>query len=145
MDPAGDPIPITHLALDLPEPATGWLAELERRGIAVTVDDIGRRSVPRDVVRMLLAEQAAAEVRKREASALAERLAVERDQQWRAGLPRGLPWYQVPDGVLPVQAMTQAARDAQPKRRSVLQDALAGGETVMHILEPQPAFEDDAS
>ena len=50
-----------------------------------------------------------------------------------AGLRRGVPWYEIPAGVLPVVAMTQSARDAQPKRRSVLDDALAGdGSMVFH-------------
>jgi hypothetical protein len=138
------PIPISNLALDLPEPPAGWLAELERRGIEVTVDDIGRRSVPRDVARVLLAEHAAAEARKREAVQRMEAAAIQKDREWRAQLPKGIPWHSLPDaGLLPVVQMTAAAAAERPKRTSVLQDALAGGETVMHILEPQPAFLED--
>jgi len=44
--------------------------------------------------------------------------------------------------VLPVQALTAAAAAERPRRTSVLQDALAGGETVMHLLEPA-TFEDE--
>jgi hypothetical protein len=143
IDPADDPIPITHLALDLPEPATGWLVDLERRGIEVMVDDIGRRSVPRDVARMLLAEQAEAEVRRREVVARNEQRAVEADRLRRASIWRGLPAVDLPVGVSASDAMLSAARAERPKRTSVLQDALAGGETVMHILEPQSAFLED--
>jgi hypothetical protein len=38
-----DVIPLSHLALDLPEPhSVGWPAHLAERGIAVVEDDIGR-------------------------------------------------------------------------------------------------------
>jgi hypothetical protein len=41
-----------------------------------------------------------------------------------AGLRRGVPWYQIPEGLLPVQAMTQAAHDETPRRRSLVEDFL---------------------
>jgi hypothetical protein len=40
--------------------------------------------------------------------------------------PRGgVPADRVPDGVSPAAAMLQATRDAEPRRRSVLEEALA--------------------
>jgi hypothetical protein len=46
----------------------------------------------------------------------------------------------MPDSVLPVMAMTQAARDARPRRTSVLQDALTRtpGEMTFHPIRPDP-------
>jgi hypothetical protein len=124
-------------------PRGDWATELAARGTQVLTDDVGRSAISRADARQLFDERRESEARKREVMERQEQAAIQADQQFRARLHPGIPWYQVPDGVLPVQAMTQAARDAQPKRRSVLQDALAGGETVMHILEPQPAFFED--
>ena len=41
----------------------------------------------------------------------------------RGGIPDGL----IPDGVSPAAAMLQAAKDAEPRRRSVLEEALDNG------------------
>jgi hypothetical protein len=141
--PAGPPIPLSVLALDLAVPVEGWAASLAAKGIQLQVDDIGRLAVARVDAKALIAEKAAGEARAREVAAQNERLAIERDREWRSRLPVGTPWYEMPPGVLPVVAMNQAALDERPRRTSVLQDALAHGETVMHILEPQPAFEDE--
>jgi hypothetical protein len=111
MAPA-DLIPITQLALDLPEPAEGWIAFLDAKGVEVVTDDIGRLSISRGDARRLFAEHRESEARKAEMRAVAERRAIESDRQWRAQLPRGVPWYEIPPGVLPVVAMTQADRDA---------------------------------
>jgi hypothetical protein len=45
--PAGEPVPLSHLELDLPAPTIGWAAGLAERGISVQVDDVGRLSVSR--------------------------------------------------------------------------------------------------
>lgn len=138
-----DFVPITHLSLDLPAPATGWLVELERRGIEVMVDDIGRRSVPRDVARMLIAEHAAAAVRKREAMALAEQRAIEADRAFRARLWGGVRAELMPPGASPAAVMLQLDKDSQPRRRSVLQEALSNDSGLtFHSLAPTS---DDAS
>jgi hypothetical protein len=137
-----DLIPLSHLALDLAEPAIGWAACLAERGISVQVDDVGRLSVSRADARRLFAERAEVEARQREVMERNEQRAIEADRAFRAGLPAGVPWYQMPDGVLPVHALTAAAAAERPRRTSVLQDALAHGETVMHILEPA-TFEDE--
>jgi hypothetical protein len=119
-DPA-DLLPLSHLALDLDAPVTGWEVALPARGIAVRTDDLGRRCILRADARVLLAERAESKARQR---AAAERQAVEHAEQWRAQRRRGVPADQIPEGVLPAVAMLQAAKDAAPKRRSVLQEAL---------------------
>jgi hypothetical protein len=54
---AEDRIPLSHLELDLPAPTTGWLIELDRRGISVITDDIGRQAISRDDARRLITEK----------------------------------------------------------------------------------------
>jgi hypothetical protein len=138
-------IPLSHLALDLVDaPASGWTVWLAERGIAVAFDDLGRPSIARADAKQLLDDQRQNEIRRQDLAAQTERELVERDRAWRATLHPGLPWYEVPPGVLPVVAMTEAAKAEQPKRRTVLQDALDGGETTMHILPPTPVFEDES-
>jgi hypothetical protein len=64
-----EPVPLSAIALDLPAPAAGWAFELERRGIPIVLDDIGRPSISRDAARDLLAarrEQEEAAARHRE-------------------------------------------------------------------------------
>jgi hypothetical protein len=56
-------IPLSHLALDIAEPLTGWLAFFEKRNIEGSQDVCGRPSIPRWVLTKLLDEQ-----REREAS-----------------------------------------------------------------------------
>jgi hypothetical protein len=98
------------------------IAELAHRlDGEVVLDDLGRRCVSREVARRLLTERAESEARQR---AAAERQATEHAEQWRAQRRGGMPADQIPDGVLPAVAMLQAAKDAAPKRRTVLQEAL---------------------
>jgi hypothetical protein len=134
-----DLVPLSHLSLDLDEPATGWLAYLSGRGIEVVADDIGRSSVSRDDAKQLFDEQREAEVRKREVMARIERQAEEKDRAFRAALPRGLAWHEVPVGLTPAQAMAAGdpERDRRPRRRSLLEESLEGGTLTMHpISEP---------
>ena len=76
-------IPITHLALDLDEPTAGWAAMLAERGVAVEEDDLGRPSIPRQVLGDLLSEHV-----EREALVTAQRaeLATRKDP-----IPAGVP------------------------------------------------------
>jgi hypothetical protein len=129
-------IPLSVLALDLPAPGEGWAAHLAHRGVEIVLDDIGRAAVARGDARRLFTEQREAEAANRERAAAMERAAVEQDRQWRAQLPGGVPWYQIPDGVLPVVAMTQADRDAQPRRRSLLEESLSGSAMTFHPIVP---------
>jgi hypothetical protein len=89
----------------------------------VTLDDLGRRAVSRETARRLFADRAAAQVRWREAqerqeAAYAEQAAANRP--W-AGLPIGSDH----DGVSAASLMLAAAKDARPRRQSVLQHALS--------------------
>jgi hypothetical protein len=140
--PAEQPIPPSHLELDLPVPTTGWRIELDRRGIEVVTDDIGRLSISRDNARLLIAEQRESEARQATMREEAERRAVEADQQFRAQLWTGLPWYELPAlDVPPVVAMTAAAHDAQPRRRSLVTDLLDNpdGGSVYHPIQGEEA------
>jgi hypothetical protein len=48
-------VPVAHLALDVDEPLAGWPATLAERGVELVEDDLGRASVPRQVLGDLLA------------------------------------------------------------------------------------------
>jgi hypothetical protein len=135
---------LSHLELDLPAPTIGWAAGLAEKGVDIVTDDLGRACVARSDAKRLFDEQREAEARKREALARIEQEAVEKDRQPRAQIPRGLPWFEVPMGLTPAEALvaTDPDRDKRPRRTSVLEDALSGSGTTMHIPEPQPVFED---
>jgi hypothetical protein len=134
-----DLIPVSVLALDLPAPATGWLAYLTGRDIAVALDDIGRDSITRDDARQLITERREAEAKQREAAARIEQEAIERDQRFRASLWQGVPADHMPPGLAPAAVMLQADKDAQPRRQTPLQHALQNsGELVYHPLSPTP-------
>jgi hypothetical protein len=136
-------IPLSVLALELADaPADGWTVWLAGRGISIEFDDLGRRAISRADAKQLLDAQRQNEIRRQDQAARLEAAAVAADRQRRAQLPRGLPWYEVVEsGLTPAMAMISADpdRDKRPRRRSVLEDALDGGGTTMHILEPQPA------
>jgi hypothetical protein len=127
-------IPLSQLSLDVDEPSVGWAVYLADHNIPVDFDDIGRPAVSRADARQLLDEQHENEARVREVARRQEQQAIEADQRFRAALPVGVSWYEIPDGVLPVVAMTQAARDAQPKRTTPLEEALSGESMIFHPL-----------
>jgi hypothetical protein len=134
VDPA-DLIPLSHLELDLPAPTTGWLIELDRRGVEIALDDLGRRSISRDAARQLLAEQHENEARRREAAERQERAAVEADRVRRASIWGGIPADHLPVGVSAASAMFAADRAARPRRESPLQHALSNeGGIVFHPI-----------
>jgi hypothetical protein len=56
-------IPIRHFSLDLPEPLAGWEQALTERGVVIVHDDLGRPSVPREVLGELIAEHREREAR----------------------------------------------------------------------------------
>ena len=66
---------------------------------------------------------------------------VEADQLRRAQIWRGVPADSLPPDVLPATAMLQAAKDAQPHRRSMLEESLGGGTLTYH---PLPSGQDEA-
>jgi hypothetical protein len=88
----------------------------------VVLDDLGRRCVSREVARRLFAERAAAEAKARKAW---ERREVELAEQAAANpVWPGIPAGPDSDGATAVARMLAAARDALPKRQSVLEHAL---------------------
>ena len=119
-DPA-DMIPLSVLSLDLDVPIGGWNAPLTAGGIEIHTDDLGRRCILRTDARVLFTERAESEARQREA---ARRQAAEHEEQWRAQPRGGVPADKIPEGVLPAAAMLQAAKDAAPRRRTPLEEAL---------------------
>jgi hypothetical protein len=121
--PAGEPIPLSVLALDLVAPVEGWNLHLAGRNIEIVEDDLGRASIGRADAQRLIAEEREREALRREKAAEAERLAVEADEQWRAQIWRGLPADHLPVGAAPAAVMQAADRDARPRRTSVLQEA----------------------
>jgi hypothetical protein len=129
-----DPIPLSHLELDLPAPTTGWGVELDRRGVAIVLDDLGRPSISRDAARELLAEQRAqqeAAARKREE---AEQRAIEADQRYRAQLAGGIPADAVPVGMTAAALMmaSDPEHSQRPRRRSVLEESLDNSGTLTY-------------
>jgi hypothetical protein len=116
---------LSHLSLDLEELPIGWVAYLNNIGVEIVEDSIGRSAVSSVDARMLIAE-----VRKAEKRAALERHAVESDQQFRAQLWSGVPADRLPPDVHPAAVMLQVSRDAQPKRKSVLQEALSRTDTL---------------
>jgi hypothetical protein len=125
--PAGEPVPLSVLALDLDPPVAGWDHYLSECGVEIINDDLGRRSVRRADAARLLREQAAARQRAYEMAEANERAAIEADKRWRAQLHPGVPWHQMPDpGLLPVVQMTAAGRAAEPRRTPTQTEWLFG-------------------
>ena len=136
-------VPLSVLALDLAEPAEGWSNFLGRRAIKTIPDDLGRDSITRGDARRLLDEQREQELRQAARRRLAEQEAVEADERRRASIWQGVPADRLPVGAAPASVMLQAARDSQPRRQSVLQEALSNSEGMTyHSLAPTP---EDAS
>jgi hypothetical protein len=87
----------------------------------VVVDDFGRQCVTHDTARTLFAERAEAKRRQREVQ---DRNEAQLHAMATANIPRrGVPADRLPPDVLPAAAMLQAARDNEPRRRSVLVEA----------------------
>lgn len=78
-------IPITHLGQDVAEPIVGWTAFFAERGVEVVEDDLGRASVPRQVLADLLAEARDREVR--EEARQAEQIAAASGDLVSVGVP----------------------------------------------------------
>jgi hypothetical protein len=131
-----EPVPLSVLALDLPAPPAGWAFELERRGIPIALDDLGRPSISRDAARDLFAERREQEevaARHREEF---ERRAIEADRQFRRRLNPGIPASGMPAGVAPAQALMEAEQAAQA---TSLLDAMmdgTGDTMIYHSIAP---------
>jgi hypothetical protein len=116
----------------------GWTAYLAAKDIEIVTDDLGRLSISRTDARRLFDERREAEARKGEAAAAAEAAAIKADQQYRSTLWGGLPWYELPGGLSPAQALGAADRPAGPRRRPQVMDFLDNpdGGTVFHPITP---------
>jgi hypothetical protein len=121
---AAEPVPLTELERDLPVPAGGWSAELDRRGVAVVLDDLGRAAVDRATARVLFTEHHEAEARKARKQAELNRRAVEADQRFRASLPAGIPAGMVQEGISGGMLMMLSDPMQGSRRQSVLEHAL---------------------
>jgi hypothetical protein len=130
---AGEPIPLSVLELDLPRPSVGWAAGLAEKGVDIVTDDLGRLCVARVDARRLFDEQREAEARKRETLARIEQEAIEKDRAFRAQLPKGLAWHQIPSGLSPAMAMVAGDPDRR-QRKSVAAAFLDGDSMVMHPI-----------
>jgi hypothetical protein len=136
-----EPVPLSVLELDLPAPTTGWLIELDRRGVDVVVDDIGRDSISKADARQLIAEHRDNEARKARMRAESEKRAIEADQRFRASLGVGVPASAIPHGMTYGQAIASAELDSQAYRRraSVVEDLLSNdGSLTFHSFSPTP-------
>jgi len=136
-----DLVPLSHLELDLPAPPIGWAAGLAEKAIDIVTDDLGRLAVSRADARRLFEEKREAEQHAAEVAARHERQAIERDQAFRAALPRGPAWYDIPAGVLPAAALLQQAKDAEPRRTPSKLDWMFGEVDTM-VYHELPAAED---
>jgi hypothetical protein len=143
-EPASDvthdesPVPVIHLALDLPEPPGGWTAFLNARGVEVVVDDLGRSAITRVDARRLFDEHREAEAVKAEKRAVLEQRAIEADQQFRAQLGRGVP---IPEGMTYAEAVLSPELDCQsyrPRRRSLVEDLLSNDGITFHPIQHGP-------
>ena len=116
-------IPISHLALDVPEPLESWASFFEARNVQVFDDAIGRPSVPRYVLGDLIAEQRARDARLAEETAKA----ATREEPVPVGIPalEGSTAYETmmsAAGTSPVEEFGQWAKP------SFLEEALAEGQ-----------------
>jgi len=81
-----------------------------------------------------VAAEREAAARKRE---VLEREAEERDRERRAQIWKGVPASAFPEGVSAASVLVAAVRDSQPKRQSVLREALSNsGGATFHSLAP---------
>jgi hypothetical protein len=130
-----EPVPLSELSLDLPAPAAGWPSELERRGVVVVLDDLGRPAIDRAAARALFAEhREQREVAARRRVEIEQR-AVEADRAFRASLPAGIPAGAVPEGISAGQLLMLSDPIQGAKRRSVVEDALANdGGLIFHPI-----------
>jgi hypothetical protein len=143
---AAEPVPLSVLALDLVDaPASGWTVWLAERGISIAFDDIGRPSIARTDAKRLLDDQRQAELRRQDQLVRLEAAAVEQDRAWRASLPKGVAWHEVPPGVPPVVAMTEAAKAEQPRRTPTRNEWLFGEVDDTMVYHEFPAEDGGAS
>jgi hypothetical protein len=144
VEPLAELIALSHLQLDLPAPGEGWPVHLARRGVEITLDDLGRASIARADARRLFSERREAEARSREKAAERERQAVEADQRFRAQLGVGVPASAFA-GMTYAEAVAAAELDSQVyrPRASVVEDLLSNdGGLTFHPISPAAPVEE---
>jgi hypothetical protein len=119
-----EPVPLTELERDLPAPAAGWAAELDRRGVAVVLDDLGRAAVDRATARALFAEHRENEARMARHREEIEQRVIAADAARRAALPKGIPVNSVPTGVSAAEMLMLSDPFPAKRRQSVLEHSL---------------------
>jgi hypothetical protein len=132
-------VPLSVLTLDLPEPPAGWAAELDRRGVAVVLDDLGRAAVDRETARVLFAEHRENEAMRARKLAEVEQRMVAADEARRAALPKGVPAGMVPEGMTAGLLMMAADPMQGARRQSVLEHSLANpdGGLIFHPIRDE--------
>jgi hypothetical protein len=138
VEPA-DLIPLSHFALDHPQPSEGWSNFLGRRGITLRPDDIGRDSIRRSDAQKLLHEQRANELRAAKLRQLAEAEAEEASQRQLAQISKGVPAAALPEGMTPATAMLLGGQDETPRRKSPVAEMLDGDSLTFHSYGDQEA------
>jgi hypothetical protein len=96
-------------------------------------DGIGRDAVSVGDAQRLIAERRADELRKQAVLRAAEQQAVESDRLRFASIWKGVSADVMPPGP-PAAVMLQVAKEAEPKRRSMIEDMLGRDEVVYHEL-----------
>jgi hypothetical protein len=132
---AEQPVLLVELERDLGAPPLGWAAELDGRGVVVVADDLGRAAIDRSTARAIYAEareQQEAAARKRQ---LIEQRLIAADEARRRAIPRGVPVDPLLLGVTPAELLMAADPDLPGRRRSVAQDALERGGSVIYSLD----------
>jgi len=127
-------IPLSVLSLDLDEPGNGWAAGLADLGIRVHVDDIGRLAIARSDARKLFEKKREGEQRARE---MTERNDARLEGERLARLPRGIPAGAIPAGMSPTEYLLMAGGEYNPRRRSMIEDALSGTDMVIRDIREE--------
>jgi hypothetical protein len=107
-------------------------------GIKVQLDDIGRLSVSRSDARALIAERRESEQKAREAAEAADRW---HEDQRRASLRPGVPWYEVPEGMTAATFMGLGDRPGS-RRQTLTADVLFSNPDDLEF-HPFPSAEDE--
>jgi hypothetical protein len=85
--------------------------------VKIVPDNIGRDSIACGDAKRLLDAQREHELRNAARAKMREQEAIECDQQWRASLPKGTAWYDIPAGMSPAEYMTAMERENRPRTR----------------------------
>jgi hypothetical protein len=128
-------VPLSHFLLDYLEPTAGIDVLLAQRHIPVVVDRIGRRAIPEEAARVLLAEQAESEERARQAQARNEAKLAAGYRPPTAGIPAVI---NADGSAMSAFDVLRAADPPAKRRESVLDHALSNqGGIVFHPIRDE--------